>query len=124
MERRARQREERKWKRKTTRKAESRRSRTDAAYLDWIRSLPCAVCGAAPRNEAHHEPTKSHSGGGAWHDRKTIPLCTACHTGGPKARHTFGSVKNWQLAVGISAEALIARLNAAYEVLQAPGTRA
>lgn len=88
--------------------------------MDWIRDLPCAACGRpsipGERNEAHHEPPKALGGGGAWHDRKTIPLCVACHTAGPQARHSFGARRNWERAVGVSVAPLIERLNAAYEM--------
>lgn len=80
--------------------------------------MPCAVCGAPPRNEPHHEPKKALGGGGDWHDRKTIPLCTWCHTFGPHARHTFGQLEDWERHVEISVTDLIQRLNAAYDLIQ------
>lgn len=115
-------REERKakrgWKQIRRRRVRAwRTDREDPKYLAWIRTLPCAVCGRS--SEAHHEPRKGLGGGGDWHDRKTIPLCPDCHTMGPQARHHFGKLSHWERAVGISAEAWISRLNAAY-ALQHP----
>jgi hypothetical protein len=58
-------------------------------YRAWIRSLPCAVCGADPAGEAAH----TGSDGGMRQkssDYSCIPLCTDCHTQAPHAYHRIG----------------------------------
>jgi len=95
-----------------------RREREDRKYLAWIRRQPCCVCGRG-LVQAHHEPRKALGGGGDWHDRKTLPLCSVCHLWGPRARHLFGSCELWEAAVRISAAAVMARLNSEYSKLTA-----
>lgn len=46
-------------------------------YLDFVRSLPCAVCCRQPRNEAHHYPSRGASG--ATNDLRSMPVCRECH---------------------------------------------
>jgi hypothetical protein len=46
------------------------------AWLDFVRALPCAVCGHRPRNFAHHFPPK---GRGVVRDDMTMPACEPCH---------------------------------------------
>lgn len=49
----------------------------DEVYLDWIRSLPCCVCGVRTSSHAHH----STGAGMALKapDREAMPLCPRCH---------------------------------------------
>jgi len=47
-------------------------------YLEWIRTLPCCVCGLSGQSEAHHEPPKG-MGGGHSGDFDAVPLCVECH---------------------------------------------
>jgi hypothetical protein len=58
----------------------------DGRYLDWIRSLPCLVCGRPA--EAHH--TGPHGLGKKADDSTAIPLCTEHHTMGRSAYHRIG----------------------------------
>lgn len=44
------------------------------AYLDYIRSLPCVICGE-PNTEAHHVKTRGSGGG----DTYAVPLCARHH---------------------------------------------
>ncbi len=93
-------------KRKRARNAAKR----DPAYMAWLHTLPCAVCGVYGV-EAHHYPYRSKAG--KWHDRLTIPLCSLCHRG-PKGFHTLGKAKFERLH-GLDTEARIAALNAEYD---------
>lgn len=56
------------------------------AYLAYIRSKPCVVCGN-PETIAHHEPMKQGGRGIKAPDTYCIPLCVRCHND----RHTIGS---------------------------------
>jgi len=50
------------------------------AYLAWVRTLPCCVCGASPC-DAHHM-VGMHGVGGMGlkaEDSMAMPLCRACH---------------------------------------------
>lgn len=47
-------------------------------YRRWVRSLPCAWCGAAPPSEADHHPHRG-MGGGKRDDLLVVPLCTVDH---------------------------------------------
>lgn len=49
----------------------------DEAYLRWVRTLPCCMCGARPPSHAHHK-----TGAGMAlkaPDRETLPLCRKDH---------------------------------------------
>lgn len=50
-------------------------------YRRWVRTLPCAWCGAAPPSDANHEPRRGMSGGKR-DDLNVMPLCSGvggCH---------------------------------------------
>jgi len=93
-------------RRRKARRAEQR----DKAYLAWLAQFPCVACGARPV-ELHHEPPKSHAG--AWHDRKTLPLC-ADHHRGTLGRHTLG-FEQFQKIHRLDLRALIENFNLHYE---------
>ncbi len=46
------------------------------AYLKWIRTLDCCVCGGSPSEAAH---TGERGLGQKGSDYEAIPLCTPCH---------------------------------------------
>lgn len=48
---------------------------TDEDYLDYIRSLPCIVCGASPPSDPNHIQTVGAGGS----DYGTLPMCRRCH---------------------------------------------
>lgn len=48
----------------------------DPAYVRFVRSLPCAVCGSR-RTEAHHAGLRGL--GQRAHDSTCVPLCRAHH---------------------------------------------
>ncbi len=64
------------------------------AHLDYVRTLPCLVCGR--RAEAHHD----RSGLRPKDDRKCVPLCDEHHRG-RWGIHGIGSVEGFQLKHGI-----------------------
>ena len=75
----------------------------DAAYLNWIRTLPCTACGKhGPSQAAHIRSGYSEAG---WRstgmaekpsDWRTAPLCRDCHLDGPKAQHRTGEASWWR----------------------------
>lgn len=60
------------------------------AYLAFIASLPCAVCGAEP-TVPHHERFGKGGTGIKPPDSHCIPLCFGCHT----QRHAEGVETFW-----------------------------
>lgn len=92
----------------------------DPAYLDFIRSKPCLVCGR-PGVDPHHQPEEGQGTmAGKCSDYRATPLCSGIdghHTGnGTKAQpgsyHTMG--RELYRRYGVDIEAEIARLNAEY----------
>jgi hypothetical protein len=77
-------------------------------YLDWLKTLPCAICGAQPCDPAHTGP---HGLNQKASDFLAIPLCRAHHEDYHRAARTFST--RWRLDLPV----LIARLNRIYEVL-------
>lgn len=57
-------------------------------YRRWIRSFPCAVCGALVRIEAAH--TGMHGISQKSSDFQCLPLCVWDHREGPYALHRIG----------------------------------
>lgn len=55
-------------------------------YMQAVKQLPCAVCGAAPPSDAHHV-IHDRYGTAKASDFDTIPLCRSCHLDGPDAIH-------------------------------------
>lgn len=55
---------------------------TDETYLNFIRSLPCIICGN-PAAESHHQKIR-YQGSVALKasDYRAVPLCHAHHVGG------------------------------------------
>lgn len=52
----------------------------DAAYLDYVRSRPCIICGIQHRSEAHHLKDMSLCGmAQKAPDWGTVPVCHTCH---------------------------------------------
>ena len=65
--------------------------RRQADHLDFIRSLPCLCCGAAPSQAAHVRLSKDGGIGFKPADRYTVPLCWKCH----RRQHDIGEVRFW-----------------------------
>ncbi len=52
----------------------------DAAYLAFVRTLPCCVCNLPNHTESHHAPAPGHGAKGLkCSDYRAIPLCLYCH---------------------------------------------
>jgi len=90
------------------RKRAKRRAKQDRAYLAWVHTRPCCVCGVYGV-EAHHQPRRSQRG---WHDRLTMPLCAEHHRGA-RSIHMLG-VPRFQEVHKIDVQATIAALQETY----------
>lgn len=64
----------------------------DRKYLEYLSTLPCAVCNAYSPSEAAHQRLLSGGMGSKPHDRHSLPLCPAHH----RIEHTCGPVIAWQ----------------------------
>lgn len=71
----------------------------DARHLDFIRSLPCAICGDNTRTEAAHirtaslENGKSHTGmQEKASDKWAVPLCNEHH----REQHSMNEMGFWK----------------------------
>lgn len=76
----------------------------DGAHLDFIRGLPCCVCGNNIETQAAHlrfseaRVAKDNPGvGQKAHDFWCLPLCGDCHT----EQHEFGDEREWWVSKGI-----------------------
>ena len=79
------------------------------AYLQWIRTLPCAVCRVTRGVEAAH--TGPHGLGQKSSDLSAIPLCARHHRTGPDSYHKLGP-RQFAEAHQLNIPALVARLSA------------
>ena len=77
-------------------------------YLDWIRGLNCAGCGALPPSEAHHLKGDLNASGAGLKapDWLAMPLCMLCH------RKMHEATEGWREA---QREALLRTLKRAFE---------
>lgn len=93
-----------------------RRPGMSDAHLNCIRQLSCCVCGAQPRNEAHHLKSTGERGAGVRStDKHAVPLCPIA-IGGCHADVEAIGAKNerkWFLDRGLDALALAEALWAA-----------
>ncbi len=87
--------------------------RRDRAYMAWIRSLPCLICGRS-RSEAAHLGVRAFAQ--KCSDRETGPLCAWDHRLGPESHHALGRMF-WQHH-GIDRARLIRELNESYNAVQ------
>lgn len=88
----------------------------DKEFLDFVRSMPCCVCGNPPRSEAAHirmacpEMGKLSAGfGRKSDDRFCTSLCHSCHM----AQHARGEAVWWGI-VGINPFTVAQRLAMAF----------
>jgi hypothetical protein len=90
----------------------------DWKYREWIRSLPCCVCGTNHFVEAAH--TGSDGGGSQKSsDYSCVPLCANCHRVGPRAYHGLSMGKTaFEKLHGINFSQLVKRLNRAWGTMQ------
>lgn len=78
------------------------------AYLAWIRSLPCIICGEVRGIEASH--TGPHGLGQKSSDYSAIPLCSKHHRTGNDSYHKLGP-RRFSEVHGVDLRAIAARLN-------------
>jgi hypothetical protein len=75
------------------------------AYLRWVRSNPCCVCGDDVHVEAHHPrlgwieegiaaPGLAQKASNRW----AVALCSQCH----RDLHAFGSEREYWASLGLS----------------------
>ena len=63
----------------TSRKKRKPRAGDDCAYLDWVKTQPCVLCGG-PADDAHHITGRGFGGMGLTApDLLTMPVCRADH---------------------------------------------
>lgn len=90
----------------------------DKRHLQFIRKLPCCVCGKMPSEAAHIRMGYFGGTGMKPGDDCTVPLCKPCHT----EQHQLGEVAFWAASIG-SAKWLAKRLyqytGDAFKALQA-----
>lgn len=89
------------------RRTKAPREGMSAKHLDFVRSLPCVVCGASA--EAHHlldAGAGTRGMGMKAPDRYTVPLCHSHHM----ELHAHGDETEWMSLRGIDARALSLRL--------------
>jgi hypothetical protein len=97
---------------KTLRKPPAKERRgpvRDAAYLQWIRTLPCELCKCEGLSEAAH--TGDHGLGQKAPDPYVIPLCATCHRTGQQSYHRLGR-RAFERTHGVSCARVVTRLNA------------
>jgi len=92
----------------------------DAAYMAWVRTLPCLICGTwrqGPCEAAH----TGHDGGMSMKasDRSCVPLCHRCHRTGPRSYHAIGR-RAFAALWCLDFDAVVQRLNAQYAALGIP----
>lgn len=78
-------------------------------YLRWVRSLPCAVCGAMRHVEAAHTGPRGLSQKSS--DTSAIPLCARHHRTGDDSYHKLGP-RRFSEAHRLDIPALVRRLSA------------
>jgi len=90
-----------------------------AAYLAWIRTLPCIAPGCGHEGNdvaAHHEPKPGQSATGMkCGDDRALPLCSRHHTGSKDARHNMSRAAFWK---HLDVELLIKELRGLYKAEQ------
>ena len=95
--------------RKPPRRGSGRGPSRNWRYRAFIRSLPCAACGATDDVEAAHTGS---DGGMAQKasDYSCVPLCRDCHTQAPDSYHRLGKAA-FEVFRKVSVAELVKRLN-------------
>ena len=93
--------------------------RRDSRYLQWVRTLPCAVCGTARNVEAAH--TGAHGLGQKAPDSTAIPLCVAHHRTANDSYHKLGPRKFAEVHK-LDIAGIVAELNAKPSIRVISGT--
>lgn len=93
--------------------------RRDSKYLQWIRTLPCSVCGSTRNIEAAH--TGAHGLGQKAPDSSAIPLCITHHRSANHSYHKLGPRKFAEVH-RLNISAIVAELNAKPSIRVISGT--
>ena len=91
----------------------------DSKYLQWIRTLPCVVCGTNRNVEAAH--TGAHGLGQKSPDSSAIPLCIRHHRTGADSYHELGA-RRFAAVHELNIQETVARLNARPVIRVVSGT--
>lgn len=87
--------------------------RIDEAYIEWIKSLPCAICGRVGISDPHHVNYAGRGGMGTKaDDDRAIPLCHYHHV----EAHNMGRT-TFAIKYSFGYEELIRHLNLSFHVL-------
>ncbi len=93
--------------------------RRDSRYLQWVRTLPCAVCRTTRNIEAAH--TGAHGLGQKAPDSTAIPLCIPHHRTANDSYHKLGPRKFAQVHK-LDITGIVAELNAKPSIRVISGT--
>lgn len=89
----------------------------DKAYISWLHTQPCCVCGRLSGIEAAHVGRRGL--GQKCSDLEAIPLCSEHHRTGPAAHHVLGK---WFWSFhSIDREAIIEKMNKRLESIHSSG---
>jgi hypothetical protein len=91
----------------------------DSRYIQWIRTLPCSVCGTTRNIEAAH--TGPHGLGQKSPDSTAIPLCPAHHRTADDCYHKLGP-RRFAEVHQLDIAAIVAALNAKPRIRVISGT--
>lgn len=110
-------------KRKKPLKARNLKKRSEpgsAAYLKWIRSLPCIICGGVlGKSEAAHTKVLGDAGmAQKTTSRSCIPLCCWDHTLRWDSYHEIHPESEWAELHGVRLERLVQSLNDLYDSMR------
>lgn len=110
-------------KRKTPLRAKSLKKRSEpgsSAYLKWIRSLPCIICGGVlGKSEAAHTRVLGDAGmAQKTTSRSCIPLCCWDHTLRWDSYHEISPESEWAELHGVRLERLVQSLNDLYDAMR------
>lgn len=75
-----------------------KKKQNDNAYLEWLRSQPCCVCGASPRSQAAHVRLNSRGGIGQKPLFSAVPLCARCHHTQHTQSHESIATSDWWIS--------------------------
>ena len=82
----------------------------DPAYMAWVATQACIVCGRKPVEVAH---VGLRGLGQKCSDRETLPICTLHHRSGKESQHELGK-RFWPMH-SLDKQALIEKHNALYD---------
>lgn len=93
----------------------------DAAFLAFVRTRKCCVCGRWPTHAAHVKmgcPERGKRPAGAGEksdDRWAVPLCPGCHQDDPGAQHRVGDEEKFWRVAGVDPFQVAADLYAEFK---------